>query len=110
MQGRQQLSGSPVLSPVLVPYEWRVHPSGSACPVHSAHHSAPLTVSHWPPTDHRSAHGFYPSILGPGNAAAKGRIPYTLLMIMDALRMFPGQVGGVESRGSGGVGEGRGIR
>ena len=49
----------------------------------------------------RSAHGWYPAILGPNNAAAKGRIPYTLLMIMDALRMFPGQVGMVKWAGQG---------
>lgn len=107
MQGGPEVG---LLFPVLVPYEWLAHPLASACPAQTAHHSARQTVSCSPPTTHRSAHGFYPSILGPGNAAAKGRIPYTLLMIMDALRMFPGQVGGVESRGSGGVGEGRGIR
>jgi hypothetical protein len=38
--------------------------------------------------------GWYPAVLGPGNVAAKGRIPYALLAIMDTLRLFPGQVGG----------------
>ena len=42
----------------------------------------------------RSAHGWYPAILGPNNAAAKGRITYSILMLMDVLRTFPGQVGG----------------
>lgn len=45
-------------------------------------------------THPRSAHGWYPAILGPNNAAAKGRIPYSILMLMDVLRAFPGQVGG----------------
>ena len=36
--------------------------------------------------------GWYPAVLGPGNVAAKGRVPFALLALMDALRMFPGQV------------------
>lgn len=36
--------------------------------------------------------GWYPAELGPGNVAAKGRVPYALLAIMETLRMFPGQV------------------
>ncbi|KAI3424060.1 hypothetical protein D9Q98_009423 [Chlorella vulgaris] len=40
--------------------------------------------------------GWYPASLGPGNAAAKGRVPYAILAFMDTLRTFPGQVPDVD--------------
>ena len=79
----------------------RAAPTLGPPPRSSAHDSPPQQCrAHCPPT-RRSAHGFYPAILGPNNAAAKGRVPYALLAIMDALRLFPGQVG---SRGGGASG------
>lgn len=55
--------------------------------------------------------GWYPAVLGPGNLAAKGRVPYAILGLMDALRLFPGQArssGG--GRSSGGLAQGRDAR
>jgi hypothetical protein len=37
--------------------------------------------------------GWYPAPIGPGNAAAKGRIPFAVLALLETLRAFPGQVG-----------------
>ncbi|PSC76631.1 O-glucosyltransferase 1-like [Micractinium conductrix] len=46
-------------------------------------------------TDRRK--GWYPSGLGPGNLASKGRVPYAILALMDTLRMFPGQIPDVDA-------------
>lgn len=45
---------------------------------------------------HVTARGFgwYPAQLGPGHVAAKGRVPYAMLLLLDVLRLFPGQVCG----------------
>lgn len=45
---------------------------------------------------HVTARGFgwYPAQLGPGHVAAKGRVPYAMLLLLDVLRLFPGQVWG----------------
>lgn len=40
--------------------------------------------------------GWYPAVHGPGNLAAKGRVPYALLSLLDVLRTFPGQVRDLE--------------
>lgn len=39
----------------------------------------------------RRRNGWYPAVLGPGNLAAKGRVPYAILALVDTLRLFPGQ-------------------
>ncbi|KAK2077103.1 hypothetical protein QBZ16_004737 [Prototheca wickerhamii] len=36
--------------------------------------------------------GWYPSQLGEGHLAARGRVPHTMLMLLDVLRLFPGQI------------------
>ena len=41
-------------------------------------------------TDRRA--GWYPAVLGKGNVAAKGRVPYAILALLKTLRLFPGQV------------------
>ncbi|KAL6776429.1 hypothetical protein ACKKBG_A21080 [Auxenochlorella protothecoides x Auxenochlorella symbiontica] len=43
---------------------------------------------------HVTARGFgwYPAQLGPGHVAAKGRVPYAMLLLLDVLRLFPGQI------------------
>lgn len=43
------------------------------------------------------AGGWYPAVLGPGNVAAKGRVPYALLLLMQTLRAFPGQIPDVDA-------------
>lgn len=36
--------------------------------------------------------GWYPALLGPGHVAARGRVPYAMLLLLDVLRVFPGQI------------------
>ncbi|KAL4451241.1 hypothetical protein ABPG77_009313 [Micractinium sp. CCAP 211/92] len=36
--------------------------------------------------------GWFPAEFGPGNVAAKGRVPYTILALLETLRLFPGQI------------------
>lgn len=47
--------------------------------------------------------GWYPAPIGPGNAAAKGRVPYAVLALMETLRMFPGQVRAAAAEGRRGL-------
>eukprot|EP00887_Chlorella_sp_A99_P007639 scaffold20.g7639.t1 len=41
--------------------------------------------------------GWYPAVLGPENVAAKGRVPYVLLALLEVLRAFPGQIPDVDA-------------
>lgn len=41
--------------------------------------------------------GWYPAILGPGNLSARGRVPYSLLILLQVLRLFPGQIPDVDA-------------
>jgi hypothetical protein len=48
-----------------------------------------LHVHHYDP----GSEGFYPAGMGRGWASAKGRIPYAILALADALYHFPGELG-----------------
>ncbi|KAL4422975.1 hypothetical protein ABPG75_009172 [Micractinium tetrahymenae] len=41
--------------------------------------------------------GWFPAEFGPGNVAAKGRVPYTILALLETLRLFPGQIPDVDA-------------
>lgn len=49
----------------------------------------------------RPKEGWYPAKLGPGNMSAKGKIPYIIFALLDTLRAYPGQVGGLKAGSDG---------